>query len=125
MYIRIACIPLLSSSIDNPNLRRQHGPEEGNPDSKKRVHLSPSAFAELVIWSLPNSGQANAFHSYKYRLAYVVHGKCVVRFDNEVAKGDHRHFGATETPYKFTTLGQLKEDFYLDITRWNHENGYL
>ncbi|WP_332853808.1 toxin-antitoxin system TumE family protein [Duganella sp. S19_KUP01_CR8] len=87
--------------------------------------MSSSAFAELVIWSLPGSRQSNALHSYKYRLAYVVNGKCVVRFDNEVAKGDHRHFGSTETPYNFTTLGQLKKDFYLDIARWNHENGYL
>ncbi|MES2162294.1 MAG: DUF6516 family protein [Pseudomonadota bacterium] len=106
-------------------MRGHHGSEKGNPDSKKRVHLSPFAFAELVIWSLPGSGQANTSPPYKYRLAYVIGGKCVVRFDNEVSKGDHRHFGSTETPYKFTTLGQLKKDFYLDIARWNHENGYL
>ena len=91
---------------------------------KKRVLLSSSAFAELVIWSLPGVRQAGS-HSYKYRLAYVVNGKCVVRFDNEMAKGDHHHFGSTETPYTFTTLGQLKKDFYLDIARWNHENSYF
>ncbi len=34
---------------------------------------------------------AGSSHGFKYRLAYVVDGVCVVRYDNEVDKGDHRH----------------------------------
>ena len=32
-------------------------------------------------------------HDYKYALAYVVAGQCVIRYDNEAGKGDHKHFG--------------------------------
>jgi hypothetical protein len=32
-------------------------------------------------------------HELWYRLALVVGGKCVLRYDNEAGKGDHRHVG--------------------------------
>ena len=88
---------------------------------KSRVTMSPQAFVELVIWKLPTSAKKSA-HDYKYRLAYVVNNKCVVRYDNELAKGDHRHYGSSEFAYKFHTLDQLIIDFYLDIERWENEN---
>lgn len=90
---------------------------------KSRVNLSQNAFAEFVIWKLPQAARASS-HSYKYRLAYIVNKKCVVRYDNEFSKGDHCHYGTTQTPYQFQTLEQLIIDFYSDIERWNHENGY-
>lgn len=43
-------------------------------------------------------------------------------YDNEVGKGDHRHFGGKECAYAFTTPEQLIADFQKDIARWNHEN---
>ena len=43
-------------------------------------------------------------HRFKYALAYVVAGVCVLRYDNEAGKGDHRHAGGVETEYRFTTL---------------------
>ena len=61
-------------------------------------------------------------HRFKYRLAYVVKGVCVVRYDNEAGKGDHRHFGGKESVYRFSTLERLIADFNRDIERWNHEN---
>jgi hypothetical protein len=45
-----------------------------------------------------------------------------VRYDNEIGKGDHRHFGATENAYKFRTPERLMVDFQEDIARWNDEN---
>jgi hypothetical protein len=36
---------------------------------------------------------------------------------------DHRHFGARQRPYSFTSPDQLMADFTVDIARWNHENG--
>lgn len=62
--------------------------------------------------------------SLKYRLAYVVQGECVLRYDNERGKGDHRHVGTTEWAYAFTTPDQLMLDFNADIARWNHEHGH-
>jgi hypothetical protein len=86
-----------------------------------RVVYAEAAFAELVLWQLraPLPGSS---HSYKYRLAYVVRGECVLRYDNETGKGDHRHYGAKESRYVFTTPEKLIADFQRDIARWNHEN---
>ncbi len=52
----------------------------------------------------------------------MVRDVCVLRYDNEVGKGDHRHYGDKESIYKFTTPDQLVADFQRDIARWNNEN---
>jgi hypothetical protein len=59
---------------------------------KERRDLDDNAFAELVVWEVPASVPGSA-HGYKYRLALVVNGICVLRCDNEAGKGDHRHIG--------------------------------
>ncbi len=56
-------------------------------------------------------------HSYKYRLALVVNGICMLRYDNEQGKGDHKHLGDEETPYAFSTPARLVADFWNDVTR--------
>ena len=88
---------------------------------RTRIIHAENAFAELVLWRVgaPLAGSA---HRFKYRLAYVVERECVLRFDNEAGKGDHRHYGNTERPYRFTTTEQLLADFDSAIARWNHEN---
>jgi hypothetical protein len=48
----------------------------------------------------------------------VVAGRCVLRYDNEPSKGDHRHWGETESPYKFTTPERLIADFWNDVDNW-------
>ena len=86
-----------------------------------RIVFSESAFAELVLWRVPKP-VAGSTHEFKYRLAYVVDGVCVVRYDNEVGKGDHRHIDDTESVYSFTTPDTLIADFRRDIARWHREN---
>lgn len=75
-----------------------------------RIVYSERAFAELVLWRLPKP-LAGAPHSFKYRLAYVVDGRCVLRYDNEAGKGDHRHDSKTESEYVFSSPEQLIADF--------------
>ena len=89
---------------------------------RTRIVYSEVAFAELVLWQLP-APLKGSNHRFKYRLAYVVHGECVLRYDNEAGKGDHRHRGVKEALYKFTDPDRLMTDFLTDVTRWNHENG--
>ena len=89
--------------------------------ARTRIIYSGAAFAELVLWQVPNS-VPGSLHQYKYRLAYVVNGVCVLRYDNEAGKGDHLHFNGEERAYRFTTPEQLIADFQPDIARWNHEN---
>lgn len=88
---------------------------------RTRIVYSGTAFAELVLWRLPQP-LAGSAHEFKYRLAYVVNAQCVVRYDNEAGKGDHRHFGAAQTGYAFSTPERLIADFQTDIARWNDEN---
>jgi len=88
---------------------------------RTRIVLSETAFAELVLWRV-NKPLAGSTHEFKYRLAYVVDGICVVRYDNEVGKGDHRHIGGKESSYPFKTQDKLIADFQRDIARWNREN---
>ena len=88
---------------------------------RTRIVYSPKAFAELVLWQLPRVLPGSS-HRYKYRLAYVVNGECVLRYDNESGKGDHRHSGGKERNYSFSTPEKLIADFERDIARWNSEN---
>ena len=87
-----------------------------------RISFSDTDFADLVLWVLPKRVDGSKHH-FKYRLAYVVNDECVLRYDNERGKGDHKHVGGKELPYAFTTVDRLMADFYSDIERWNDENG--
>jgi hypothetical protein len=89
--------------------------------ARTRIVYAENAFAELVLWKVP-SPVAGSNHAFKYRLAHVVNGVCVVRYGNEVGKGDHRHFGTRESDYSFTTPDALLAAFGRDIARWNREN---
>ncbi|MBZ0132856.1 MAG: DUF6516 family protein [Rhodocyclaceae bacterium] len=86
-----------------------------------RIAYSETAFAELVLWRVPKPLDGSS-HEFKYRLAYMVDGVCVLRYDNEGGKGDHRHTGGKERAYAFTSPEKLIADFQRDIERWNHEN---
>jgi Family of unknown function (DUF6516) len=90
--------------------------------TRRRIVCSSRSFAELVLWRVPTTVPGPA-HEFKYRSAYVVDLVCVVRYGNEVGKGDHRHFGSTESTYRFSTPERLVLDFQNDIARWNDENG--
>lgn len=88
---------------------------------RTRIAFSETAFAELVLWRVPKPVVGSA-HEFKYRLAFVVDGVCAVRYDNEVGKGDHRHFNGKKSTYTFQTPDKLIADFEHDIAKWNHEN---
>jgi hypothetical protein len=83
----------------------------------ERRIVAEDAFAELVVWRVPSPVPGSA-HRFKYRLAFVVGGVCVLRYDNEAGKGDHRHRGREQSPYRFTTPAQLLADFWSDVTEW-------
>jgi Family of unknown function (DUF6516) len=88
---------------------------------RSREHLRHDVFAEIVIWTLPRSVPGSVHHM-KYRLALVHAGVCVVRYDNEAGKGDHRHYANREERYRFTTIETLLADFYEDVRR--HLDGH-
>jgi Family of unknown function (DUF6516) len=77
---------------------------------RRRIELGENAFAVVVIWKVPQPLRGSSHH-YKYRLAYVEDGVCVIRFDNEAGKGDHIHIDNRELPYVFTSPEKLLADF--------------
>jgi len=77
-------------------------------------------FIEVIVWRLPEPLSGSS-HSFKYRLAYIVEDECVLRYDNESGKGDHRHMGGKETTYAFVSLDQLLDDFLADVARGKGE----
>jgi len=82
----------------------------------ERHVVAPDAFVELVVWRL-GAPLPGSRHAFKYRLALVVEERCVLRYDNESGKGDHRHIGEEKLPYVFSTPQRLLDDFWSDVNR--------
>ena len=87
---------------------------KAEPLIDERHVLAEDAFVEIVVWRVPRAAKASA-HPFKYRLALVEEGVCVLRYDNEAGKGDHRHTGRREERYRFTTPEALLADFWADV----------
>lgn len=85
--------------------------------ARRKEVRDDGSIVEIVIWQLPEP-LLPCKHCYKYRLAYVIDGECVMRYDNEQGKGDHKHFGVDESPYLFTSLDDLLRDFRRDVENW-------
>jgi uncharacterized protein DUF6516 len=84
---------------------------------RSRYVYADGAIREMVLWRLPHSTPERP-HGLKYRLYYgLADGRCLVRYDNETGKGDHRHLGDDEEPYRFRDVGTLVNDFLGDIER--------
>lgn len=78
--------------------------------------ITENRITELVIWKLPNKTPERP-HGIKYRLYHGdKKGRCIIRYDNESGKGDHKHLGDEETIYQFVNVEQLMKDFIFDIT---------
>jgi hypothetical protein len=84
---------------------------------KEHHAISEDAFVEMVVWRL-HSPVTGSQHGFRYRLAFVVNGRCVLRYDNERGKGDHKHVGEDEFPYTFTSPQALLDDFWNDVDDW-------
>lgn len=69
--------------------------------------LEGGYIVELVLWELPEKTNDRQ-HGFKYRLYFGdSNGKCLVRYDNERGKGDHKHIGEQEFEYKFIDIDTL------------------
>jgi hypothetical protein len=83
----------------------------------ERHVLDAWTFVEIVVWRLDRPVRGS-IHKYKYRLALVADSVCVLRYDNEAGKGDHRHIGGVEKHYKFVDPEILLADFWNDVEAW-------
>jgi hypothetical protein len=83
----------------------------------ERHVLDVRTFVEIVIWRLDRPVRGS-IHKFKYRLALVADLVCVLRYDNEAGKGDHRHIGRAENSYQFADSETLLADFWNDVEAW-------
>lgn len=84
---------------------------------RKRQVLSETAFIEMVIWRVPTPLRGSE-HLFKYRLALVSDGACVLRYDNEAGKGDNKHVAEREAAYRCTDMTTLQTDFWTEVEAW-------
>jgi hypothetical protein len=87
---------------------------------KQRFVMSEIAFAEIVIWQLQAPLEGST-HDFKYRLAYIVNNRCVLRYDNEAGKGNHVHSNEQEISYNFVSTEELIDDFFAQIKRMENQ----
>jgi hypothetical protein len=87
-----------------------------------RVVLAGDVFAEFRIRRVPQPVSGST-HDLKYSLALVVARRCVLRYDNEAGKGDHRHMDdGGETAYAFRDADTLIADFWMEVDAWLARN---
>ena len=85
---------------------------------RSKLIYPDGAIREMVIWQLSEKTPDRP-HGLKYRLYYGdPKGICLMQYDNETGKGDHRHLKGTEEPYNFTTVEKLVADFQQDINKF-------
>ena len=88
--------------------------------AQERHVIAEDAFVEIVVWRVPHPVKGSR-HRFKYRLALIVAGECVLRYDNESGKGDHRHVAGAETAYFFSSYEKLMADFWADVDTWRRQ----
>lgn len=81
---------------------------------RERIVFEDGAIVEMRVWRVPTPVPPSR-HGLKYSLFYGRPGQRLVGYDNERGKGDHRHYGAREESYKFTSIERLLADFKSDI----------
>jgi hypothetical protein len=86
-----------------------------------RAEFADGAIVEMIIWDVPKPVMGST-HRFKYSLYYGYPGHRIVGYDNERGKGDHRHLGEVEKPYRFSTVEALIDDFLADVQRSRGES---
>lgn len=77
----------------------------------RKWYYPDGAMGEMVLWKLPEP-TSDRPHGLKYRLFFgVSDGTCLVRYDNERGKGDHKHIEKVEEHYTFKDVNTLISDF--------------
>jgi hypothetical protein len=90
------------------------------PDFYEKRRFDDGATLEMKIYVVRTPVRGSQ-HQLKYSLFYGKDGLRLVGYDNEKPKGDHRHYGGVEEPYKFSTVDRLMADFLRDVAALRRE----
>ncbi|MEX6506367.1 DUF6516 family protein [Jiella sp. M17.18] len=88
----------------------------------ERQELAAGVFTDLKVWRVPRVVRGS-LHAFKYSLALGADDVCVLRYDNEAGKGDHRHLGRIEEAYMFRDIDILIADFWQEVDQWLMKHG--
>lgn len=87
------------------------------PKAKLVLHTKyvdeQGGLVEMKVYDVPKAPATP--YGFKYSLVYIRKRQRLVGYDNHEHKGDHRHFHRATTPYVFTTVDRLIEDFRRDV----------
>jgi len=86
------------------------------PLESQKLVLDDGAIIQIRVWRLPSATRERP-HRLKYSLFYGRPGERIVGYDNEIGKGDHRHYRDREEPYRFTNYETLIRDFMNDVRK--------
>jgi hypothetical protein len=81
---------------------------------RERFVFDDGALIEIKVWRVPKPLKPSE-HWLKYSLFYGKDGRRLIGYDNELGKGDHRHYGAREESYAFAGIERLLADFRADV----------
>ena len=88
---------------------------------REKFIYADGAIREMVLWQLPEK-TSDRPHGLKYRLYYGLdNGTCLVRYDNESAKGDHKHIKGREESFRVKGVEELVTDFLEEIEKTRKE----
>jgi hypothetical protein len=79
-----------------------------------KLTLENGAIVQIKVWRLDHP-TAERPHSLKCSLFYGRPGERSVGYDNEMGKGDHRHYRARQERYLFVSFERLLADFWKDV----------
>ena len=96
-------------------IKCQHEGRAANQRTSRAKSRRPDVCRNRYLASRP---AGVSIHKFKYRLALVADLGCVLRYDNEAGKGDHRHIGRAENSYQFADPETLLADFWNDVEAW-------
>jgi len=82
----------------------------------RRILDFESVIYIIFIMTLPDSSISQKLTSLK-KPKFRSKFKCLVRFDNESGKGDHKHVGSQEESYQFIDVETLVTDFLAEIEK--------
>ena len=80
----------------------------------RKRQFNDGSISEMTLWLVPRPVRGSK-HPFRYSLFYGRPGQRLIGYDNEPGKGDHRHYGSHEEPYRFTSPERLVADFLADL----------
>lgn len=79
-------------------------------------HITPEG--DIIKWKVWKVDKSKYFpDGVKYSLAYIHKNKKIIGYDNERAKGHHKHYFEKEESYIFVDVKKLFRDFEDDVKK--------